>query len=157
VRFRAAICGRSRGSVWWSFSIHRFDPAQIAVGTASLVRYLQGEHPDVEFHFCLGEDSFWDVVNGKWKESERVLDAFRNQLWVVRRAASSDERATAVPGLVEAAGVGARILHVHNMTSVSSSRVRACRNMEELKTLVAAPVLRYMEANGLYSFATGML
>jgi hypothetical protein len=135
---------------------HRIDPAQIAVGTASLVHYLQGQHPDVEFHFCLGEDSFWDVVSGKWKESERVLDAFRNQLWVVRRIASNDERTTAVPGLVEAAGVGARILRVPNMTSVSSSRVRACRNVEELKTLVAAPVLRYMEANGLYSFATGM-
>lgn len=115
---------------------------------------MQGEHPDVEFHFCLGEDSFWDVVKGKWKESERVLNAFRNQLWVVRRAASHDGRTSAETDSVETAGVGARILHVHNMTSVSSSRVRACRNMEELKTLVTNPVLEYMKANGLYSFAT---
>jgi nicotinic acid mononucleotide adenylyltransferase len=135
--------------------VKRFDPAQIVVGTASLFQYLQGEHPDIEFHFCLGEDSFWDVVQGKWKESERVLDAFRNRLWVVRRAASNEDSTNA--GSVEAAGVGARILHVPDMTSVSSSRVRACRDIEELKNLVTTSVLTYMEEHRLYSFATGML
>jgi nicotinic acid mononucleotide adenylyltransferase len=125
------------------------------VGTASLLRYLQGEHPGVEFHFCLGEDSFWDLVKGKWKESGRVLSAFRNKLWVVPRTVSNDERTGAQSDSLEAAGVGARILHVPGVTSVSSSRVRACRSVEELKGLVTNPVLQYMAANGLYSLATG--
>jgi nicotinic acid mononucleotide adenylyltransferase len=46
----------------------------ISVGTAALLDYLKIEYPTNEFYFCLGADSFFDLVDGKWQQSDRILN-----------------------------------------------------------------------------------
>jgi nicotinic acid mononucleotide adenylyltransferase len=153
------------------------DPSRVAVGTASLIDHLRGAHPDLDFHFCLGEDSFLDLVGGKWKESDRVLESLRNRLWVVQRSTSSIAIGDDGPGSDGDGGIkgrssssdgslslalrravesaGARLLPVPGATAVSSSRVRACPDLDDdtrARNLVPSQVLQYMRAHRLYSF-----
>jgi nicotinic acid mononucleotide adenylyltransferase len=47
---------------------------KISVGTAVLLDYLSSVHPKNEFYFCLGADSFFDLIHGKWQYSQRILN-----------------------------------------------------------------------------------
>jgi nicotinic acid mononucleotide adenylyltransferase len=50
---------------------------------------------------------------------------------------------------------GAHLLHVPDMTDISSSKVRACRDVNVLQSLVTPEVLAYMQEHRLYkAFAT---
>jgi nicotinic acid mononucleotide adenylyltransferase len=150
------------------------DPSRVAVGTASLLEYLREVHPHVDFHFCLGEDSFLDLACGKWKESDRVLELLRNRLLVVHRSSSRrtivcSEDDGNIKGIADGSSsclltlhraiqsAGARLLPVPGATAVSSSQVRAsCRNnlddWKQMQSQVPAPVLQYMREHRLYAF-----
>jgi nicotinic acid mononucleotide adenylyltransferase len=36
--------------------------------------YLSSVHGEYDFYFCLGADSFIDLVNGKWQQTDRILN-----------------------------------------------------------------------------------
>lgn len=47
---------------------------KVSVGTAVLLDYLMSAYPNYTFYFCLGADSFVDLVNGKWQQTDRILN-----------------------------------------------------------------------------------
>jgi nicotinic acid mononucleotide adenylyltransferase len=47
---------------------------KVSVGTAVLLDYLMSAYPNYKFYFCLGADSFVDLVNGKWQQTDRILN-----------------------------------------------------------------------------------
>lgn len=153
------------------------NPAAIpeAVGTAALMEYLDETHPNDDFSFCLGEDSYRDLVAGKWREGERVLSRFRNRLYVVPRSGGKDptqdgdgrnDNNDDDDGQSLLQLHGARWLSVPGGTRdvVSSSRVRAVATTAEqgdenaeatLLDLVSPAVLDYMREHRLYGFLPG--
>ena len=46
---------------------------------------LINDEPDVEFTLALGADTFIDLVNGKWRRSEDVLQLVGYRIVVFRR------------------------------------------------------------------------
>src|SRR5947209_3022982 len=49
-------------------------PPGVRVGTIDVVRHLMRAHPGVEFALLLGTDTYRDLVNGKWKQAEALLE-----------------------------------------------------------------------------------
>lgn len=43
------------------------------VGTIDLIRYIKSVDPEIKLHLVLGADTFSDLMQGKWKESDSVL------------------------------------------------------------------------------------
>ena len=66
--------------------------AAVSVGTAALLSYLQQEEPNTDFFFCLGADAFVDLHNGKWKESQTVLERLQGRFVVFCRQEDTDEQ-----------------------------------------------------------------
>ena len=106
---------------------------------------------------------------GKWRESDRVLQFFDGgrRLVVLHRSSSSSSNnsnrdAKPTHNLVNndsellqrVQATGARLLRVGHLGSVSSSQVRSCRTVKELRTLVVPQVLEYIQCHRLYQFAT---
>jgi nicotinic acid mononucleotide adenylyltransferase len=134
--------------------------SQVNVGTAALLDYLREQEPDTDFSFCLGADAFFDLTEGKWKESHRVLQMLHGRLLVLYRPESNknddsdavnnthyrlQERIQSTPG--------SRLLVLPDLKDVSSSLVRSCTDIERLRELVCPAVLEYMQTHRLYSFA----
>jgi nicotinic acid mononucleotide adenylyltransferase len=137
--------------------------------------------PEVEeqYSFVLGADTFLDLIGGKWKESARVLDLLQGRLVVMERATTATASATASADDDHAADTavadvadnddddddnvalkkaveavpGARLLRVDNLNHISSSQVRACRSVAEMReqNMVVPAVLEYMRQHGLYA------
>ena len=142
--------------------------ARLSLGTASLLDYLHQDNVNNNnatiFYFCLGADAFLDLMAGKWKESDRVLqflDGGRRLVVLHRRNNNdtnldADERTHDHERLLlrHVQETGARLLIIGHLGSVSSSQVRACRDVDELRTLVVPQVLEYIQSNRLYQFAT---
>lgn len=116
-----------------------------SVGTAALLEYLQAKHPNTTFSFALGADAYRDLVAGKWKESNRVLQLLQGRLVVFHR----DDGMSQTPH----EGDLARWITVDSLGSVSSSKVRTCRSRTELESLVVSAVLEYIVDKRLYGFA----
>ncbi|RYH16050.1 hypothetical protein EON65_30745 [archaeon] len=47
--------------------------SEFRVGTIDIVDYLVRCHHDVDFHLAVGLDTFLDLANKKWKESDRFV------------------------------------------------------------------------------------
>jgi nicotinic acid mononucleotide adenylyltransferase len=155
---------------------------QVSVGTAALIEYLnknknkqddtEDEEVDVEevYSFVMGADTFLDLTAGKWKESARVLDLLQGRLVVLEReqlnanstagASTGDDNAAATDtadnvALKKAVDAvpGARLLRVDNLNHISSSQVRACPSVVEIReqNMVVPAVLEYMRQHGLYA------
>ena len=45
----------------------------VRVGTRDMNLFLTREYPDTHFSFILGSDTFNDLRDGKWKNSEELL------------------------------------------------------------------------------------
>lgn len=108
---------------------------------------------------------------GKWRESDRVLQFFddgrrlvvlhRNNYYNANNNTNLDAEPSHSPvnddmdlllqQRVQA--TGARLMRVGHLGSVSSSQVRSCRNVQELRTLVVPRVLEYIQCHRLYQFA----
>ena len=131
---------------------HRFsseeDKATATVGTASLLSYLAVAYPETAFYFCLGADAYTDLMAGKWKESDRVLQILEGRLVVFHREGDGVTTTASSPQ-----GANVSWCKVNHLGNVSSSQVRECRDLETLKTLVMPEVLQYMRENQLYSFS----
>lgn len=78
--------------------------AKASVGTAALLEYLhereqtnsRHENSTVEYTFCLGADAFMDLTDGKWRESERVLELLQGRLLVLNRIEQEAQASAAV-------------------------------------------------------------
>jgi nicotinic acid mononucleotide adenylyltransferase len=140
----------------------------LVVGTASLLDYLQTTEPEVDFSFCVGADAFGDLVEGRWKESARVLSMLEGgrRLLVLYRqlggrdddaAVDDDDKNRDEDSLVllkhRIQKTGARLMQIPQLNGVSSSRVRACHTEQELSTLVVPAVFDYMKEHKLFMFA----
>ena len=128
-------------------------PAPIAVGTAALMEYLQEQEPDTVFYFCLGADSFVSLMEGKWKESDRVLKLLQGRFIVINRIYADDNKNNdSQPGSSSDASPpsppleplvrkvpGAQLLPPNpELGSVSSSQLRAqLQNPEERNKLLS--------------------
>jgi nicotinic acid mononucleotide adenylyltransferase len=55
-------------------SVDESEKDSISVGTAALLDYLASVYNDYEFYFCLGADSFLDLINNKWQHTDRILN-----------------------------------------------------------------------------------
>jgi nicotinic acid mononucleotide adenylyltransferase len=149
--------------VLWTYplSASEEEKAKVTVGTASLLDYLDhafNEKDEMDFTFCLGTDAFLDLTAGKWNESARVLQYFcGSKLVVLHRqgVVAADAPPGNDNGLLEARirQTGARMIHVGELGSISSSLVRQCRNPEQLTALVGPRVSEYIQTNRLYQFA----
>ena len=139
------------------------ESARSQVGTAALLDYLESDaDTNIEnktvFFFCLGADAFLDLMASKWKESDRVLQLLDGgrHLVVLHRSldgdlADNDANDNELRRRVQE--TGARLLRVGHLGSISSSQVRACSDVEQLRTMVAPKVLNYMQLHCLYQFA----
>lgn len=146
--------------------------ANLSVGTGSLLRYLASVEPNSIFTFCLGGDSFLDLMNGKWREGPKVLELIGGRLLVLYRpvettsldkegrstsfgaTASADtlqERIQSVPG--------ARMLQLDvsdEFRNVSSTQIRnklneAVAELRDNPRLIDPKVLEYIQRHGLYT------
>jgi len=136
----------------------------VAVGTAALLDYLSSvsEYDSTLFSFCMGADAFLDLMDGKWKESARVLEMLGGgrRLVVLYRSTADDVDASTTDNnycnsLLErrVKEAGAQLVRIGHLGSISSSQVRACTDVEQLSTMVVPEVLQYMRDNHLYQFA----
>lgn len=117
----------------------------MVIGTAALLEYLHTSctDPPVEWSFCVGADACRDLLAGKWKHSERILELCR--LVVLHREGTGSLQDLNLPE-------NSQVLELYHLNDISSSQVRANGNKEELKSMVVPAVLEYMERHQLYAF-----
>lgn len=95
--------------------------------TLALVRAIKTRHPDMQFAWVMGRDTHRDLLDGRWKGSQALLDEV--PIIVVRRPGDDDQ-------------VG---YEVESLEDVSSSQARA----GDLG-LLHGPVATYVRLRGLY-------
>ena len=116
----------------------------ISVGTAALLDYLSTIHEEYNFYFCLGADSFIDLVNGKWQQTDRILNEllFNSNDQISDRCYSNYRRR-----LVVLYRTQSKMLHENEtLTTITtsdggtihprSSATRSSEYMDHLQTLV---------------------
>ena len=149
---------------WLRYSQKNPDSTVTAVGTAALMEYLLETEPNTIFYFCLGADAFVSLLDGKWKESKRVLDSLQGRFIVINRieeASTNDHTSTTAARDVLAERVasvpGAILMPVNpSLGTVSSSQIRDCIHKNDLTSLQNNPsiilpsVLEYIQQHGLY-------
>jgi nicotinic acid mononucleotide adenylyltransferase len=128
------------------------DTAQFSVGTASLLQYLHQAYPDTQFSFCLGADSYVELLQGKWREGSAVLELLGNRLVVFSRG-RPHETITTTTTTATNDQYRHSFVTVPELSTISSTQVRACRDPEQLRTMVAPAVLAYIQRHSLYMFA----
>jgi nicotinic acid mononucleotide adenylyltransferase len=145
---------------------------KVSVGTAALLDYLHATY-DYEFYFCLGGDSFIDLVQGKWQQHDRILNDLllskeneehttQRRLLVLYRAtttttANNETEHEKQPLLIQqyAHELGVRLIHIHHLGNISSTQIRNCQNVQELQSsnqMILPQVLEYIQQHRLYSF-----
>lgn len=114
-------------------------PESARVGTIDIIRHLEAEHPDTKFVLALGADTYQDLLDGKWKEGDRLLQ--NTEIVVVPR-----EGVSGVSGFADGAP---------KLGEVSSTKIRASSDLSYLSDpdTLHPKVLEYMRANKLYGFA----
>ena len=106
--------------------------ARAVPGTIDIIRCLRRDHPGVDFALLLGADTYRDLLEGRWKESEALLEMVAI-LAVPRRGVS-----TSVPAPDDAPA----------LDEISSSAVRA--DFVGWAHALQPAVRAYIEAHGLY-------
>jgi nicotinic acid mononucleotide adenylyltransferase len=118
----------------------------------------------------MGSDAFFDLMNGKWKDSHRILQMLQNRLLVLYRnddiinytnnsnevTASPfdvDNKLKCIQDCIKNRCPGATLLQVSHLDAISSTLVRQCVDVDVLQTMISLPVLQYMQKNHLYQFS----
>jgi nicotinic acid mononucleotide adenylyltransferase len=113
------------------------DEDDMAVGTASLLRYLYHAHPTTQFSFCLGADSYQDLLQGKWREGATVLELLDNDRLVVFARGGVNSQHQPPPESSSDSSSGRHsFVTVDELSTISSTQVRACRDVALLRTMV---------------------
>jgi nicotinic acid mononucleotide adenylyltransferase len=144
-------------------SLEEQNQTAISFGTATLLDYLHSSDnsSDAEtttrYSLALGADTFCDLVQGKWKESARVLQLV-DKFYVFARKETPTSESNEMPSsssvlqdYLHQIGDRAILLQVDHLQDVSSSKARECTNVDELKSMVPEPVVEYILQHGLYA------
>lgn len=113
----------------------------VRVGTIDILRHLQAEYPKTKFVLALGADTYQDLLDGKWKEGDKILAS--TPIIVVPR-----EGVSGVTGFAD---------NAPKLGEVSSTKIRSSADLEYLSDpeVLHPKVLEYMQKNKLYGFAEG--
>lgn len=131
------------------------------MGTAALLKYLHEEFDkegNIEFYFCMGSDAFIDFAEGKWKESGRIKQLLQGRFIVLHRqqeGVNEDRQGLLEQRVRETPGAVILDLCTIQLTDVSSTQVRECRDQSLLAKLTLPSVVEYMKQNSMYQFAAG--
>nr|CCA26663.1 conserved hypothetical protein [Albugo laibachii Nc14] len=119
------------------------------VGTIDVIHHLREQHPLTRFSLLLGTDAFADLVAGKWKNGEEILQSTGTiDIIVVQRPNSRHMLDQAVSnGSIE-------FISVPGLQAISSTMARSCRDFQELCKYVDRAVAEYIVKNSLYGFAS---
>jgi len=109
------------------------------LGTIDTVCFLKQKYPDVFFVLTLGEDTYLDLKNGKWKDHQRLLKLV--PIIVIKRKGMNNSV------------VGAcHLCSIPHMKETSSSLVRNGTKDQKIYSSLNKKVLDYMKQHGLYGF-----
>ena len=134
------------------------------------------EEPNIEFTLALGADTFKDLVNGKWRRSEEVLQLVEYRIVVFRRLGEEDNNSSStqlkqqdeeVQECIEKLNlrVDATATNPVNITvtqlpalcrtgvNVSSSAARNTTNETELLEILSTDVIDYIRERKMYAFS----
>eukprot|EP01032_Pedospumella_encystans_P018580 gene18580-21145_t len=122
-------------------------------GTVDVLDFILGHCPEIKPHFVLGTDTFTDLIAGKWKQSDRILNMVTLHV-ISRQGVDSSPSTTAPPPATH-------VVHHHVpwLTEVSSSQVRAVYSASSehpeknalLKDLLDPRVVEYIREHHLYT------
>ncbi|KAI9912512.1 hypothetical protein PsorP6_005594 [Peronosclerospora sorghi] len=121
---------------------------ELRLGSIDLVTHLLDKYPNMNFTILLGGDTYADLLAGKWKRGDELMQLVK--LLVV------DRKGVESPWRTEQAGPADRVryLNLPELSDVSSTIVRATADMNELQTYLDENVLDYIVQHQLYAFAT---
>uniref|UniRef100_K3WUW0 Cytidyltransferase-like domain-containing protein n=1 Tax=Globisporangium ultimum (strain ATCC 200006 / CBS 805.95 / DAOM BR144) TaxID=431595 RepID=K3WUW0_GLOUD len=125
-------------------------PEELRIGSIDLIKYLREQHPDASFTLLLGADTYNDLRTGKWKNGDE-LQTLVKLLVMDRKGVDApsqqheNENATSTDRV--------RFIHIPGLSDLSSTKVRATRDVNELRSFVGADVAEYIVHHRLYGFA----
>ncbi|GMF09175.1 unnamed protein product [Phytophthora lilii] len=122
-------------------------PKQLRLGSIDLVRFLLNKYPGTSFTMLLGGDTYADLLAGKWKRGDELMQLVK-LLVVDRKGVESPWR--------DRGESKERVSYVNfpGLTDVSSTMVRATEDRAELEKHLDPAVLDYIVEHKLYAFAT---
>jgi nicotinate (nicotinamide) nucleotide adenylyltransferase len=123
------------------------DPEKLRLGSIDLVHFLLDKYRDTSFTMLLGGDTFADLLAGKWKRGDELMQLVK-LLVVDRKGVDSPWRAQ------QNQSDRVKYLRVPELSDVSSTMVRSSADRNELQKHVHPAVLQYMEQHKLYAFAS---
>lgn len=111
------------------------------IGTVDVLVELKKEHPDTEFSFILGHDTYFDLLNGEWKKGPEIFDNVKH-LYVITRLGT--KRKIAKQGKTKINNNNGKLpenyqkkvveLTIPGLTDISSSKIR--ENLQKLKRII---------------------
>lgn len=119
----------------------------VRIGTVDILRKLRQEFPDVEFTLLLGGDTFRDLIAGKWKSGDEILQMVR--ILVVKRVGVEE---IPVPEDLDKFEVA----RLPFLTDISSTKVRAMTSEEELLAVIDPSVLGFIKKRKLYAIGAAI-
>ncbi|RLN44902.1 hypothetical protein BBJ29_001822 [Phytophthora kernoviae] len=120
-------------------------PEQLRLGSIDLVQFLLEKHPDTSFTMLLGGDTHEDLLAGKWKRGDELMQLVK-LLVVDRKGVESHWR--------QEQDTQDRVTYVNvpQLSDVSSTMVRGTADRALLEKCLDSSVLEYIEKNKLYAF-----
>jgi nicotinic acid mononucleotide adenylyltransferase len=141
---------------------------EVSVGTAVLLEFLRNSYETYEFYFCLGGDSFIDLVQEKWQHTDRILNDLllsrgedetqqpsRRLLVLYRSVQHGEDHDLLIQQYAKELGV--RLIQIGHLGNVSSTQVRKRTDIAQLQSshhMILPQVLEYIQAHGLYQFCS---
>lgn len=116
------------------------------IGTIDLLKYLNNQYNKFDFTFCLGGDTFNDLISGKWNDDDELIKT--TNLLVINRQGYEINNEI----LQKKNTKSLRILTINTLDEVSSTLIKKSLNddneyaMEKLYPLV----YYYIKRNNLY-------
>ncbi|KAF1334297.1 Nicotinate nucleotide adenylyltransferase, partial [Globisporangium splendens] len=124
-------------------------PEELRIGSIDLIKYLREKHPDTSFTLLLGADTYNDLRAGKWKNGD--------ELQTLVKLLVMDRKGVDAPSQQENADAKStdrvRFIHIPGLSDLSSTKVRATRDVDELRSFVGEDVAEYIVQHRLYGFA----
>ncbi|CAI5741817.1 unnamed protein product [Peronospora destructor] len=124
---------------------------EIRLGSIDLVQYLLDKCSDMSFTMLLGGDTYADLLAGKWKRGDELMQLVK-VLVVDRKGVESSWRVEKEKKEGQVDRV--QYIHVPELSDVSSTIVRATADRKELALYLDPTVLDYIVQHQLYAFAT---
>lgn len=135
-------------------------PEELRIGSIDLIKFLLEKHPNTSFTMLLGADTYADLRAGKWKNGEELQQLVKllvmdrkgvDTPWRQSAASSDGEEATSAAASEEELRV--RFITIPSLSDLSSTQVRATKDVDTLKSYVGVDVAEYIVQNKLYEFA----